>query len=78
MLFYKLLLMELLIKLLLIAICGVLLIWCLRKLIFLWYTLRDLWQAEKHPENFFHTDGVVFNKKTKKLEESKRPILPSE
>lgn len=70
--------MVLLIKLLLTAICGTLSVWCIRKLIFAWYEFCDLWQAKKHPENFFHTEGVVFNKKTKKLEESSRPILPSE
>ena len=70
--------MVLLTKLLLTVVLGAISIFCLKKLIFAWYKLCDLWQAEKHPENFFHTDGVVFNKKTKKLEESSHPILPSE
>ena len=70
--------MLLLIKLLLIAVLGTVSVWCLKKLIFAWYEFCDLRQAKKHPENFFHTDSVVFNKKTKKLEESSRPILPSE
>lgn len=70
--------MELLVKVLLLVVLGIFLILCLRGLIFAWYKLYDLRQAEKHPENFFHTDGVVFNKKTKKLEDSSRPILPSE
>lgn len=70
--------MGLLTKLVLIAVLGTLSVFCLRKLIFAWYEFCDLRQAKKHPENFFHTDSVVFNKKTKKLEESSRPILPSE
>ena len=70
--------MGLLTKLVLIAVLGTLLVFCFRKLIFAWYEFCDLWQAKKHPADFFHTDGIVFNKKTQKLEESSRPILPSE
>lgn len=70
--------MELLIKFLLIAVLGGFLVLCFKKLIFACYKLFDLRQAEKHPENFPQNDGIVFNKKTKKLEENSRPVLPSE
>ena len=70
--------MTLLTKLLLITVFGTLSIWCFKKLIFTWYELCDLWQAEKHPEKFPQKDGIVFNKKTKELEESSHPLLPSE
>ncbi len=34
--------------------------------------------AKKHPEDVPRTEGLVFNKKTKKLETDSRPILPAE
>ena len=70
--------MDLLSKIILIVVLGIVAIWCLRKLIWTCYKFSDLHQAEKHPENFAQKDGIVFNKKTKELEESSRPILPSE
>lgn len=70
--------MDLLSKIILIVVLGIVAIWCLRKLIWACYKFNDLRQAEKHPENFAQKDGIVFNKKTKELEESSRSILPSE
>ena len=70
--------MGLLSKVILIVVLGIVSIWCLRKLIFACYEFNDLRHAKRYPENFAQKDGIVFNKKTKELEESSRSILPSE
>ena len=61
-----------------VIVGGVVLIWCWRQLIWAFYQLSDLRRAQKHPEDFPHTDNIVFNRKTNNLEGSRRPILPSE
>ncbi len=70
--------MKILFILFTVIVGGVILIGCWRQLIWAFYQLSDLRQAQKHPEEFPHTDNIVFNRKTNKLEESQRPILPSE
>lgn len=70
--------MKILFIILAVIVAGVLSIWCWRQLIWAFYQLSDLRRAQKHPEDFPHMDNIVFNRKTNKLEESQRPILPSE
>ena len=70
--------MKLLIQLLLILFVGCLAMWIFRKLLWACIKFSVLNHAKKHPEDVPRTEGLVFNKKTKKLEADSRPILPSE
>ena len=70
--------MKLLIQLLLILFVGCLAMWIFRKLLWACIKFSVLNHAKKHPKDVPRTEGLVFNKKTKKLEADSRPILPSE
>ena len=70
--------MKLLVQLLLIIFLGCLAMWLFRKLLWACIKFSVLIHAKKHPEDVPRTEGLVFNKKTKKLEADSRPILPSE
>ncbi len=70
--------MSIEIKMLLIVILFLLLKWSIVKLIKTIFNLIVLIKANKHPEDYPRTSGgIVFNKKTGKLEGSgSKPILP--
>ncbi len=70
--------MKLLIQLFLIFFLGCLAMWLFRKLLWACIKLSVLIHAQKHPEDIPRTEGLVFNKKTKKLEPDSQPILPGE
>ncbi len=70
--------MKLLIDIFLLIVLVCLLMWCFKKLLWNIYKLQDIRRAEKHPEAFPREEHVVFNKKTGKLEEDSRPILPTD
>ena len=70
--------MKLLIQLSLIFFLGCLAMWLFRKLLWACIKLSVLIHTQKHPEDIPRTEGLVFNKKTKKLEPDSRPILPEE
>lgn len=62
-----------------LAIClGCVSVWVIKKLIFCFYNLQTLIKAKKNPQDYPRTSGsIVFNKKTKKLEETGgKTILP--
>ncbi len=60
-----------------IVLAGII-FWLTNKLIVACIDLYYLLRAKKHPEKFPRTEGIVFNKKTRKLEADSRPILPLE
>ena len=70
--------MKLLIDIFLLIVLVCLLMWCFKKLLWNIFKLQDIRRAEKYPEAFPREEHVVFNKKTGKIEEDSRPILPTD
>lgn len=70
--------MSLELKLLSFICLGILAVKLIVKLIHYWYRLQDLNQEKRYPDSIPRSGaGVVFNKKTGKLENSPgNPILP--
>lgn len=65
-------------KIFFIIVLGCLLFWLAGKLISGCVDFYYICRAQKHPEKFPRTDGLVYNRKTKKLEADSRPLLPGE
>ena len=68
--------MKILIFFIGLIIAAMVFAWCVRKLVRIWFNLGAFCKHQKHPENAPRTGGLVFNKKTGKLEEDSRIILP--
>lgn len=61
-----------------LILCCILLVWAFSKLLKAWYNLKALSYEKKHPGSLPRSCGLVFNKKTGKLEADSRPLLPFE
>lgn len=65
-------------KLLGIIVLAIVGVFCLKRLFFAVLNLRALINYKKHPESINQRHGIVYNKKTGKLEADQSPILPFE
>lgn len=61
-----------------LILSGLVLVWGFSKLLKTCYNLKALFYEKKHPGSLPRSCGIVFNKKTGKLEADNRPLLPFE
>jgi hypothetical protein len=68
--------MELVVKILIIIIATVLMVWSGSKASEKYYNIKALRDAKKHPDMAKQKNGMVYNKKKKRLEAANSPITP--
>lgn len=59
-----------------LILCMIVACYSIVKIVQCMLNLKSLSYAKKHPYNVPRTDGIVFNKKTSKLEEDSSQMLP--
>lgn len=71
--------MDVLFKILAMVILTIIICYLIRKLTESIINLITLWETKKHPGRYperFNRGGIVFNKKTRKLEADNHIMLP--
>lgn len=63
-------------RLLEIILLTIVALYAVKKIIFAILNLRALNQYRKSPDSISQRQGIVYNKRTKKLEADQSPILP--
>ena len=67
-----------LLKLILILLVGFFIVFLVKKIILTSYNLKSLYDKQSQLDTLKQKHGMVFNKKTRKLEADQSPILPFE
>jgi hypothetical protein len=65
-----------LISVLLIAVATIGIVWAIIELTKVYYNFKALRYASRYPSVSKHKHGIIYNKKTKKLEADQSPITP--
>ncbi len=60
----------------LLLLCALVLVWSFSCLIKAIFNFKAAKRAVKHSDRGFFSNGMVINRKTKKVEEDSSPILP--